>query len=154
MSNSLWAHGLQDARPPCLPLSPGICWSSWPESQWFCLTISSSAAHFSFAASGSFPLSQLFASDGQRIGISASASVLPMNFQGWLPLGLTGLISLLSKELSRVFSSTTIQKHQFFSAQSFLWSSSHIHTWLLETQLWLTAKAVEIKSNMGWYIFP
>ena len=81
---------------------------------------------------------QLFASGGQRIGASASAAVLPMNIQGWFPLVLTGLISLMSKGLSRVFSSTTVWKHQFFSAQSSLWSNSHIHTWLLEKpKLWL-----------------
>ena len=78
---------------------------------------------------------QFFASGGQRIGASASASVLPMNIQGWFPLGLTGLISLQSKGLSRVFSNTTVQKHQFFSTQPFLWSNSHIHTWLFENPL-------------------
>ena len=83
-------------------------------------------------ASGSFPVSQLFKSAGQSIGTSASASVLPMNIQGWFPLGLTGLISLQSKGLSRVFSSTIVQKHQFFGLQPSLWSSSHIHAWLLE----------------------
>ena len=91
-----------------------------------------------FPASGSFPMSQFFASGGQSIGASASASVLPMNIQGWFPLGLIGLISLQSKGLSRVFSNTTVQKHQFFSTQASLWSNSHIHTWLLEKpQLWL-----------------
>ena len=85
----------------------------------------------SFPASLSFPISLLFASDGQNIGVSASASVLPVNIQGWFPLGLTVLISLLSKGLSRVFSNTTVQKHQFFSAQSSLWSNFHIYTWLL-----------------------
>ena len=85
----------------------------------------------SFPSSGSFPENQLFASGGQSIGASASASVLPMNFKGWFPLGLTGLMSLLSKGLSRVFSST-IWKHQVFCAQPFLWSNSHSHTWLLE----------------------
>ena len=85
----------------------------------------------SFPASGSFPMSRLLASGGQNIGASASASLFPMNIQGWFPLGLTGLISLLSNGLSRVFS-TTIQKHQFFSAQLSLWSNSHIHIWLLE----------------------
>ena len=95
------------------------------------ITISSSATPFfclqSFPASGSFPVSWLFASGGQSIGVSALASVLPVNIQGWFPLGLTGLISLQSKGLSRVFSNTTIQRHQFFSAQPSLWSSSHIH---------------------------
>ena len=87
---------------------------------------------------GSFPVSQLFASGGQSIRASALASVLPMSIQGWFPLGLTNLISVLSKGLSKVFSSTTIPNHQFFSAQFSLWSSSHIHTWLLERpQLWL-----------------
>ena len=92
----------------------------------------------SFPASGSFPMSQFFASGGQSIGVSASASVLPMNIQDWFPSGWTGWISLQSKGLSRVFSNTTVQKHQFFSAQLSLWSYSHIHTWLLEKpQLWL-----------------
>ena len=89
----LWPHGLQDARPPCLPLSPGICSSSHPVSRWFCLSHPLLPASF-FAPSGSFPVSQLFASGGQRIGTSASTSVLPMSIQGWFPLGLTGLISL------------------------------------------------------------
>ena len=86
----------------------------------------------SFPASGSFPMSQLFSSGGQSTGASASASVLPVNIQDWFPLGLTGLISLKSKGLSRVFSNTTIQTHPFFHAQPSLWFSSHIHTWLLE----------------------
>ena len=99
-------------------------------------TILSSVVPFSclqsFPASGSFPTSQFFASGGQNIGVSASASVLSMNIQGWFPVGLTSLISLLSKRLLRVFSSTTFQKYQFFSAQLSLWSNSQIHTWLLE----------------------
>ena len=86
----------------------------------------------SFLVSGSFPMSQLFASSGQSIGVSASASVLPMNIQDWFPLGWTGCISLQSEGLSRVFPNTTVQKHQFFSAQLSLESKSHIHTWLLE----------------------
>ena len=86
----------------------------------------------SFPASGSFPMSRFFASGGQSIRASASASVLPMNFQGWFLLGLTGWISLQSKGLSRVFSNTTVQKHQFFGTQPSLWSNSHIHSWLLE----------------------
>ena len=86
----------------------------------------------SFPASGSFPMSQFFASGGQSVGVSASASFLPGNIQDWFPLGLTGWISLQSKGLSRVFSNTTVQKHQFFSAQLSLWSNSHIHTWPLE----------------------
>ena len=84
----------------------------------------------SFPVLGSFPVSQFFASGGQSTGVSASAPVLPMNIQGWFSLGLTGLISLLSKGLSRVFSSTTVQKHQFFGAQSFLWSNSHLHIYV------------------------
>ena len=117
MSDSLWSHGLQHARLNCPSLSPGACANSCLLSQWCHPTISSSVVtssfHLqSFPASGSFPMSQFFSSDGQ--GIGASASVLPMNIQGWFPLGLTSLISLLSKGLSRVFSSTTAQKHQFF----------------------------------------
>ena len=101
--------------------------------QWCYPTMSSSVSHFSnclqsFPASGSFPMSQLLASGGQSIGASASAPVLPMSIQGWFPLRLTGLISLLSKRLSRVFSSNTVLKHQFFSALPSLWSSFHIHT--------------------------
>ena len=112
-----------------------ICLNSCPLSQWCYLTISSSAAPFSFClqsfpASESFPRSQLFASAGQSIG--ASASVFPMNIQGWFILRLTGLISLQSKRLSRVLFSATIEKHQFFGTQPSLWSNSYIHTWLLE----------------------
>ena len=100
-------------------------------------TISSSIVPFSyglqsFPASGSFPMNQFFASGGQSTGVSALASVLPMNIQDWFPLGRTSWISLLSKGLSRVFSSTTVQKHQFFSTQPSLWFNSHVHTWLLE----------------------
>ena len=91
-----------------------------------------SSCHLSFPASGSFQMSRLFTSSVQSIGTSASASVLPMNIQGWFPLKLTGLISLLSKGLCRVFSSTTVPKHQFFGTQPSLWSNSHNHTWLLE----------------------
>ena len=112
MSNFLRLHGLQHARLPCPTLSPRVCSNSCPLSQWCYLTISSSAILFSsclqsFPVSGSFPINQLFAAGGQSTG--ASASVLPMNIQGWLPLALTGLISLLSKGLSRVYPSTTIQ---------------------------------------------
>ena len=127
VSDSLWAHGLQHARLPCPSLSPGACSNSWPLSQWCHPAISSSvdpsSCPQSFPASGSFLMSQFFASGGQSIRASASASVLPMNIQDWFPLGLTGLISLLSKGLSRVFSSTTIGKHQFFSAQPSLLST-------------------------------
>ena len=117
----------------CLP----VCSDSCPVSQWCYPTTSSSVALFSscpqsFPASASFPFSWFFASGGQSTVASASTSVLPMNIQGWLLLGLTGLISLLSTGLSRVFSSTTIQKHQFFGVQPSSWSNSHICTWLLE----------------------
>ena len=110
---------------------------SWIPKDWYHPTISPSVIPFSsclqsFPASGSFSMSQFFTSGSQSIGASASASVLPMNFQDWSPLGLTGLISLLSKGLSRVLSNTTVQKHQFFGAQLSLWSNSYIHTWLLE----------------------
>ena len=107
-----------------------FCSNSFPRSWWCYLTVSSFYVQ-SFPASKSFPMSQLF-TGGQSIWASASVSVLPINIQGWFPLGLTGLFSLLSKGLSRVFSSTTIWKHQFFSAQPSLWSISHICTWLLE----------------------
>ena len=129
MSGSLQPHGLQQARLPCPSLSSGVCSSSCPLSLWCYLTISSSIVPFSFClqyfpASGSFPMSRLCSSGGQIIGVSVLASVLPVNVQGWFPLGLTGLISLLSKRLSRVFSNTTIQKYRFFRAQPFLWSNS------------------------------
>ena len=112
----------QHARPPCPSPTPGVHSNSCPSSQWCHPTISSSVVPFSscpqsFPASGSFPMSQLFASGGQSIGVSASASVLPINTQGWSPLGWTGWISLQSKGLSRVFSNTTVQKHQFFGAK-------------------------------------
>ena len=120
MSDSLWPHGLQHVTHPCPSPSPRVCSNSCPLSQWCHPTISSSVAPFSsclqyFPASGSLPMSWLFTSGGQSIGNSASASVLPMNTQGWFPLGLTGLISLQSKWLSRVFPSTRDWKHQFFS---------------------------------------
>ena len=134
---TLWPHGLQHTRPPCPSPTPGAYSNSCPLRQWCHPTISSSGTPFSFClqsfpASGSFPMSQLFTSGGQSIGVSASTSVLPMNTQGWFPLGGTGWIFLQSKGLSRVFSNTTIQKHQFFSTQLSLYSNSHIHTWLLE----------------------
>ena len=120
MADSLRPHGLQQARLPCPSLSPRICSNSCPLSQWCPPTISSSVAPFSscpqsFPTSGSFPMSRLFASGGQRIRASASASVLPMNILGWFPLELTGLISMLSKGLSRVFFSTIIWKYPFLS---------------------------------------
>ena len=135
--NSLWLHGLKHARLPCPSPTPGASSNSYPLSQWCHPTISSSIIPFSsclqsFPASGSFLMSQLFTSGSQGIGALASGSVIPMNIQDWFPLGLTGLISLQSKVLSRVFSNTTVQKHQFFTTQASLWSNSHIHTRLLE----------------------
>ena len=134
MSDSLWPHGLQHARLPCPSPTSGACSNSCPLSQWCYPTLSSSVGPFSsslqsFPASGSFLMSQLFTLCGQSI--VASASVLSVNIQGWFPLRLTSLI-LQSKGLSRVFSSSTVWKHQFFRTQPSLWSSSHIHTWLLE----------------------
>ena len=116
-SNSLWPHGPQHARLPCQSPTPGVYSDSCPSSQWCHPTISSSVVLFSsclqsFSASGSFPVSQFFASDGQSFGVSASASVLPVNIQDWFPLEWTGWISLQSRKLSRVFSNTTVQKHQ------------------------------------------
>ena len=135
-SNSLWPHGLQHARPPCPSPTPGVYSNSCPLSWWCHPTITSSVVPFSscpqsFPVSGSFQMSQLFASGGQSMGVSASASVLPMNTQDW-SLGWTGWISLQSMGLSRVFSNTTFQKHQFFSAQLSSQSNSHIYTWPLE----------------------
>ena len=137
MSDLLWPHGLQHTRLSCPSPTPRACSNACPSSQWCHPTISSSVIPFSsylysFPASGFSHMSPFFASGGQSIEVSTSASVLPMNIQDWFPLGWTGLISLLSKGLSRVFSSTTVQKHQFFSAQLFLESNSHIHTWLLQ----------------------
>ena len=137
MSDSLRTHGLQHTRPPCPSPTLGACSNSCPLSWWCHPTISSSVIPFSscfqsFPASGSFPMSQFFTSGGQSIKVSASTSVLPMNIQDWFPLGWTGWISLQSKGLSRVFSSTTVQKHQFFGTQLSSLSNSHIHTWLLE----------------------
>ena len=136
VSTYLWPHGLQHARLPCPSPLPAASSDSCPLSRWRHPTFSSSVVPFSslqsFPASGSFPMSQLFAWGGQSIAVSASASVLPMNIQDWSPLGWTGWISLQSKGLSRVFFNTTLQKHQFFSAQLSSQSNSHIHTWPLE----------------------
>ena len=136
MSDSLQLHELQHSRLLRPSVSPWVCSNSRPLSQWCHPAISSSVAPFSscpqsFPALGSFPKNQLFTSGGQSIGASASASVLPVNIQSWFPLGFTGLI-LLSEELSRIFSGTTVWKHQFFGAQPSLWSNSRIHMWLLE----------------------
>ena len=122
VSNSLQTHELQHTRPPCLSPTPGVYPKSCPLRRWCHPTISSSVVPFSscpqsFPAAGSFSMSQLIASGGQSIGVSASASVLPMNIQDWFPLGWTGWISLQSKGLSRVLSNTTVKKHEFFSTQ-------------------------------------
>ena len=137
MSHSLWPHGLQHVRPPSSSPTPGIYSNSCPLSWWCHPAISSSVVPFStcsqsFPASGSFKLSQIFASGSQSIGVSASTSDLPINIQDWFPLEWTGWISLQSKGLARVFSNTTVQKHQFFGAQLSSQSNSHIHTWPLE----------------------
>ena len=127
MSNSLQPHGLQYTRLFCPSLTRGACSNSSPLNRWWTPTVSSSVIPFfclqSFPASGSFLMSQFFASDSQWIGASGSASVLPMNIQGWFPLGLMGLTSLQSKGLSRVFSNTIVQKHQFFGSQFSLTST-------------------------------
>ena len=153
----MWPYELQHTRLPCPSLSPWVCLNSRPLSHptftsrmWCHSTISSSVIPFSscpqsFPASVSFPVSQLFASDGQNIG--ASASVLPMNIPGWFPLGLTGLISLHSKGLSRVFSSTTVWKHQFFGVQPSLWSNSHYPNFT--SLAWLEFISYASKSQTG-----
>ena len=133
MSDSLRPHESQHARPPCPSPTPGVHWDSRPSSQRCHPAISSSVIPFSscpqsLPAWGSFPMSQLFALGGQSIGVSALASVLPKDTQDWSPLGWTGWISLQSKGLSRVFSNTTVQKHQLFGAQLSSPSNSHIHT--------------------------
>ena len=140
MSDSLQSHGLQHARLPCSSLFSGVRSDSCPLNQWCYLTISSAAMTFAFClrslpGSGSFSVRWLFASGGQRTKALASAAVLPMNIQGWFPLGSTGLLSLQSEGLSRVFSSTTVQNHQFSGAQPSIWSNSHIHTWLLKKNI-------------------
>ena len=137
MSDSLQPHESQHARPPCPSPPPGVHPNSCPCSRWCHPAISFSVVPFSscpqsLPASRSFLMSQLFAWGGQSTGVSASASVLPMNTQDWSPLGWTSWISLQSKGLSRVFSNTTVQKHQFFSPQLSSQSNSHIHTWPLE----------------------
>ena len=137
MSDSLRPHEPQHTRPPCPSPTPGVHPNPCPSSQWCHPTISSSVVPFSscpqsFPASGSFQMTQFFTSGGQSIGVSASASFLPMNTQDCSPLGWTSWISLQSKGLSRVFSNTTVQKHQFFGAQLSSQSNSHIHIWPLE----------------------
>ena len=129
MSNSLQPHGLQHTRLPCPSPTPAVCSNSCTSSQWCYPIISSSGIPFSsclqsFPASGSFPVSQFFTSGGQSVGASASASVIPMNIQHWFPLRLTGLSSCSPTD-SQEFSSTTVWKHQFFSAQPSLPSNFH-----------------------------
>ena len=137
VSDSLWPHESQHARLPCPSPTPGVHSDSRPSSQWRHPAILSSVIPFSscpqsLPASGSFPMSQLFAWGGQSTGVSALASFLPKKSQGWSSSEWTGWISLQSKGLSRVFSNTTVQKHQFFGAQPSSPSNSHIHTWPLE----------------------
>ena len=137
VSDSLRPHESQHARPPCPSPTPGVHSDSCPSSPWCHPAISSSVVPFSScpqspSASESFPMHQLFAWGGQSTGVLALASFLPKNTQDWSPLEWSGWISLKSKGLSRVFSNTTVQKHQFFSAQLSSQSNSHIHTWPLE----------------------
>ena len=137
VSDSLQPHELQHARPPCPSPTPGVHSDSRPWSQWRHPAITSSVIPFSscpqsLPASESFPMSQLVAWGGQSTGVSASASFLPKKSQGWSPSEWTGLISLQSKGLSKVFSNTTVQKHQFFSTQLSSQSNSRTHTWPLE----------------------
>ena len=156
VSDSLQPHGLQHARPPCPSPTPGAYSNSCPSSWWCHPPISSSVIPFSsclqsFPALGSFQMSPFFTSGGQNIGVSASASVLPMNIQDWFPLGWTGWISLLSKGLSTVFSNTTVQKHQFFIL-SFLYSPTltFIHTGktIALTRQTFVGKAVSLLSRL------
>ena len=143
MSDTLQPHESQHTRSPCSSPTPGVYPNSCPSSRWCHQVISSSVSPLSscsqsLPASGSFPMSQLFAWGRQSIWVLASASVLPMNTQDWSPLGWTAWISLQSKGFSRAFSNTTAQQHQFFSTQLSSPSNSHIHTWPLEKlQLWL-----------------
>ena len=143
VSDSLWPHELQHTRPPCPSLTPGVYSNSCPLSRWCHPAIWSSVVPFSscsqsLPASESFPKSKLFAWGGQSIGVSALASVLPMNTEDWSPLEWTVWISLQSKGLSRVFSNTTVQKHQFFGTQLSSKSNSHIHMWPWEKTIALT----------------
>ena len=150
MSDSLRPHGLQHARLPCPSPNPRAYSNSCASCWWCYPTISSSVIPFSshlqfFPASGSFPVSQFFASGSQSIGVSASASVLPMNIEVWFPLGLTGLISLQSKGLPRVFSSTTVWKYQILGAQPSFQFNSHICSWLLEKSRFLLDRSLLAK---------
>jgi len=162
VNNSLWSHGLQHTRLPCPSPSPGACskscrFESVMPSNHFILCCCFTSCLQSFPASGSFPMSWLFASGGQSIGASASALVLLMNIQGWFPLGLTSLFSLQTKGLSRVLSRTTVQKHQFFGAQPSLWSNFHIHTWLLEKTIalaiWTFVGNIDLNIELNFSLF-
>ena len=163
MSDSLWHHGLQHASHPCSSPTPRIYPNSCLLIQWCYQTICSSVGPFSsrlqsFRASESLTMSQLFASGGQSIRISASTLVLAVNIQDWFPLGWTGWTSLQSKGLSRVFSNTTVQKHRFVGPQLSLYSNSHIHTWPLERAIALTrwtfvGKVMSLLFNMlSWLV--
>ena len=160
VSDSLPPHGLQHARLPCPSPTPGAYSNSCPLSRWCHPTISSSVVPFSscpqsFPASGSFQMSQFFASSGQTIGVSGSTLVLPMNIQDWFLLGLTGWISLQSKRLSRVFSKTTVQKHQFFELHSSLLSGVEFNC-NTEKKMWLihlTLKFLSFPLNVICIIF-
>ena len=164
MSDSLRPHELQHARPPCPSPTPRVHPNSCPSSRWCHPVISSSVIPFSsclqsLPASESFPMSQLFAWGGQSTGVSALASVLPKNTQGGSPLGWTGWISLQSKGLSRVFSNTTVQKHQFFGAQFSSQSNSHIHTLTKAQNLPVRlfgAKRMKVNSSLSLssFLFP
>ena len=152
-------HGLQHTRLPCPSPTPRVYSNSCPLSWWCHPTISSAVVHFSsclqsLPASGTFQMSQYFASGGQSIGVSASASVLPMNIQDWFPLGWPGWIFFQSKGLSRVFFNITVQKHQFLGAQLSLYSNSHIHTWLRKKTIAMTiwffvGKVMSLLFNMS-----
>ena len=151
VSDSLQPHESQHTRPPCPSPTPGVHSDSCPLSQWCHPAISSSVVSFSsypqsLPASESFPMSQLFAWGGQSTGVSALASFLPKKSQGWSPLERTGWFSLQSKGLSRVFSNTTVEKHQFFGAQTSSQSNSHIHTWPQEKTIALTRRTFVGKS--------
>ena len=157
MYNSLRPHGLQHTSLPCPSLSPGVCSDSCPLSQWCHLTISSSVIPFfsrlhSFPAAGSFPVSQLFTSGGQRIGGLATASVLPMNIQGWFPLGLIGLISLQSQGFSRVFSASQF-KGISSSVLSPLYGPTHTPDLLNQKLLWSGAQQSEFQWAFQWLWF-
>ena len=157
MSNPLWPHGLQQARFPCPSPTPGGCSNPCTLSRWYHPTLSSSVVLFSsclqfFPASGSFQMNQFFVSGGQSIGVSALASVLPMNIQDWFPLVLTGWISLQSEGLLRVFSNTTVQKHQFFSAQLSFWACSGVSKIASESEVRQKREDLKKTLNYKWLI--